>query len=35
MVDVSALVGPNLTERATRYGNAREDYIEINPDIMG
>lgn len=35
MVDVSALVGPDLAERAARYSKAREDYIEINPDIMG
>jgi uncharacterized protein (DUF433 family) len=35
MVDVSALVGPELAERAARYGKAREDYIEIDLDIMG
>lgn len=34
-VDVPALVGPDLAERAARYSQAREDYIEINPDIMG
>ncbi|MBM3646160.1 MAG: DUF433 domain-containing protein [Alphaproteobacteria bacterium] len=34
-VDVPALVGPDLAERAVRYSKAREDYIEINPDIMG
>jgi uncharacterized protein (DUF433 family) len=34
-VDVSALVGPELAERAARYGKAREDYIEIDLDIMG
>jgi uncharacterized protein (DUF433 family) len=34
-VDVPALVGRDLAERAARYGQAREDYIEINPDIMG
>lgn len=34
-VDLSALVGSDLAERAARYGRAREDYIEINPDIMG
>lgn len=35
MIDVSALVGPDLAERAARYSKAREDHIEINPDIMG
>lgn len=34
-VDLSALVGPDLAERAARYSQARDDYIEINPDIMG
>ena len=34
-VDVPALVGPDLAERAERYGKARADFIEINPDIMG
>jgi len=34
-VDPSALVGCDLAERAERYGRAREDHIEINPDIMG
>ncbi|MGO4405154.1 DUF433 domain-containing protein [Bosea sp. RAF48] len=34
-VDVSALVGSDLAERAERYGKAREDFVEINPDIMG
>ena len=34
-VDVPALVGPDLAERAERYGKAREDFVEINPDIMG
>jgi uncharacterized protein (DUF433 family) len=34
-VDVPALVGRDLAERAARYSQAREDYIEINPDIMG
>lgn len=35
MVDVPALVGPDLAERAARYGRAREDLIEIDLDIMG
>ena len=35
MVDVSALVGSDLAERAERYGKAREDHIAIDPDIMG
>lgn len=35
MVDVPALVGPDLAERAARYGRAREDHIEIDLDIMG
>ena len=34
-VDVAALVGKDLAARAERYGRAREDLIEINPDIMG
>jgi uncharacterized protein (DUF433 family) len=34
-VDVSALVGADLAERAARYGRAREDHIAIDPDIMG
>jgi len=34
-VDVPALVGSDLAERAVRYGRAREDHIEIDPDIMG
>jgi uncharacterized protein (DUF433 family) len=34
-IDLSALVGCDLTERAARYGQAREDLIEINPAIMG
>lgn len=34
-VDVPALVGRDLAERAARYGRARERYIEINPDVMG
>ncbi|WP_256731266.1 DUF433 domain-containing protein [Sphingomonas sp. dw_22] len=35
MVDVSALVGRDLAERAARYGRAREDHIVIDPEIMG
>ena len=35
MVDVSALVGSDLAERAARYSQAREDYIALDPDIMG
>lgn len=35
MVDVPALVGPDLAERAVRYGKARDDHVEINPNIMG
>lgn len=34
-VDVATLVGPDLAERAARYGKAREDHIEIDLDIMG
>ena len=34
-VDLSALVGADIAERAARYGQAREDHIEINPAIMG
>lgn len=34
-VDVPALVGRDLAERAARYGQAREDHIVIDPDIMG
>ncbi|MBW4656649.1 MAG: DUF433 domain-containing protein [Kaiparowitsia implicata GSE-PSE-MK54-09C] len=34
-IDLSTLVGPDLAERAERYGKAREDFVEINPDIMG
>jgi uncharacterized protein (DUF433 family) len=34
-VDVPALVGRDLAEHAARYSQAREDYIEVNPDIMG
>jgi len=35
MVDVPALVGRDLAERAERYGQSRDDYIEENPEIMG
>lgn len=34
-VDVPALVGHDLAERAARYSRARERHIEINPDVMG
>ncbi|MGO4175846.1 DUF433 domain-containing protein [Bosea sp. TAF32] len=34
-VDVSALVGSDLAERAERYGKAREDFVHVDPDIMG
>ena len=34
-VDVPALVGSDLAERAARYGRAREDHIVVDPDIMG
>lgn len=34
-VDVPALVGSDLAERAARYSRAREDHIEVDPDIMG
>ena len=34
-VDVPALVGSDLAERAARYGQAREDHIMVDPDIMG
>jgi uncharacterized protein (DUF433 family) len=34
-VDVPALVGRDLTEPAKRYGQSRDDHIEVNPDIMG
>ena len=34
-VDVSALVGSGLAERAARYSKARDEHIEINPNIMG
>lgn len=34
-LDVPALVGRDLAERAARYGRAREDHIVIDPDIMG
>ncbi len=35
MVDVPALVGPDLAGRAARYGKAREDHIVIDPEVMG
>lgn len=35
MVDVPALVGRDLAERAERYGRSRDDDIEMNPEIMG
>jgi uncharacterized protein (DUF433 family) len=34
-VDVPALVGRDLAERAERYGRSRDDHIEVNPGIMG
>ena len=34
-VDLAALVGKDMAERAQRYSHSREDLIEINPDIMG
>ena len=34
-IDLSALVGSDLTERAVRYGRARENHIEIDPAVMG
>lgn len=34
-VDLPALVGSDLAERAARYGRAREDHIVVDPDIMG
>ena len=34
-VDVPAPVGRDLAERAERYGQSRDDHIEVNPDIMG
>ncbi|MCW1384672.1 DUF433 domain-containing protein [Novosphingobium sp. KCTC 2891] len=35
VIDVPALVGSDLAERAERYGKAREDYIVADPEIMG
>lgn len=35
IIDVPALVGSDLAERAERYGKAREDYIVADPEIMG
>ncbi len=34
-VDVPALVGHDLGERAARYGQSRDEHIELNPDIAG
>jgi uncharacterized protein (DUF433 family) len=34
-VNVPALVGSDLAERAARYGRAREDHIVVDPNIMG
>jgi uncharacterized protein (DUF433 family) len=34
-LDVAALVGKDLAERAERYSRAREDLIEANSEIMG
>ncbi|MBS0482999.1 MAG: DUF433 domain-containing protein [Proteobacteria bacterium] len=34
-VDVPALVGSGLAEKAARYQEAREDHIAIDPEIMG
>jgi uncharacterized protein (DUF433 family) len=34
-VDIPALVGRDLAERAARYGQSRDDHIELNPDVMG
>ena len=34
-VDVPTLVGRDLAERAQRYGQSRDDHIEVNPEIMG
>ncbi len=35
IVDVRALVGRDLAERAERYGRARATFIEVDPDVMG
>lgn len=34
-VDLPALVGPDIAERAARYGRARDAHIVTDPDIMG
>jgi uncharacterized protein (DUF433 family) len=34
-LDIAALVGGDLAQRAERYGQAREDLIECNSEIMG
>ena len=34
-VDLSALVGSDIAERAARYSKAREDHIVVDPEIMG
>ncbi|WP_234831457.1 DUF433 domain-containing protein [Sphingobium yanoikuyae] len=34
-VDVPALVGSDLAEKAARYLEAREDHIVVDPEIMG
>ncbi|UYN97226.1 MAG: DUF433 domain-containing protein [Enhydrobacter sp.] len=34
-IDVPTLVGRDLAERAARYSRAREQHIEVDPDIMG
>ncbi|GAN82038.1 hypothetical protein [Acidocella aminolytica] len=31
-VDVPALVGRDLAERAERYGQSRDDHIDVNPE---
>lgn len=35
VVDIPALVGSDLAERAERYSKAREDHIVTDPEIMG
>jgi uncharacterized protein (DUF433 family) len=34
-IDVPTLVGRDLAERAERYGQSRDNQIEVNPEIMG
>jgi uncharacterized protein (DUF433 family) len=34
-VDLPALVGSDLAEKAVRYQEAREDHITVDPEIMG